>query len=152
MLLLDVRNQIFQLFTKFEILSEKNFAEISTPIHDQTENTEGFKHGLILAALKELENRGVVAKIEASKKEVYWVLTNPLSLYDQILEIPGPEAVYIAGVINETQEMLGRDGIVDSTSLRLDDIIWVCDQLHTLFKASREKIEQMRQEGQDGSA
>src|SRR5690606_25415697 len=134
MLFLEVKNQLLQLLLEKETISDSDFDKILTArdfskinlIHDKGPE---FKRGLILSALQELQVMGFVAEVKMDKKNSLWILTNPIELFRQTIEIPGAEAVYISGILNQIRELAGVKGSVDATKLTLEDFLFAFDYL-----------------------
>lgn len=104
MTIIDVRNQLIGHFCKKDTFSGSDFSKI------QVDNeVQGQRDGIIVAALDELEDSGMIRQVEPN---LLWMLAAPLGNDGQQVDVPLVIAYEIAKCINQYAQ--GNDLPIDT--------------------------------------
>src|SRR3990167_554456 len=110
MTILDATNKLFEWFSKNDVFRLTSMPDKKDDLNQVvliTENPESDR-AVFLAALDEIEKADIIRK-KAVDFNVYWILTKPLSHYEQTVAISPHTAFYIAEIINKFCDILKDD-------------------------------------------
>lgn len=104
MTLLEVKNDIVQI-----VIENESFCILDSEGIQVEKDFEDRKNDVIFAALRELENEGVLSKITGESGDV-WILSEPLGLQGQDVHLSREMCEQIAAIINAYLDAKQNEG------------------------------------------
>jgi hypothetical protein len=131
MTIIEIKNQLVSHFfdnTIFNLLTDADKITLD-------EETAQFREGAIRTALLELEETGMVKRVQNLKREA-WILTQSFDSYNQNVQITASTAEIVAETINAFREANNISGdICDKTKITEKDIVNLLNICHALSES-----------------